>query len=87
MITIKRVRRIWKHDWEILPKTLLIKMMKNQVMVYADRTAPSETITEWCQENLEGLFRVDGYNYYFEFESDMVAFKLYWEGRDESELD
>lgn len=88
MITIVKSKRIWKEGWALLPKDLLVTMLKNQIRLgINDGTGISGIIeagmANWCDENCNGLYRLHGGYGHFEEEADMTAFKIYWEGKDE----
>ena len=94
MLTVTKTKRIWKETWALLPKDLLVNMLKNQIGIERiDERGDKKGITGnienglsiWCAENCNGLYRFSGGYVYFEEETDMIAFKIYWEGKDESE--
>lgn len=90
MINIRQSKRILGDSWSLLPKDLFIKMLRNQIsMMGEDGYALGEDIEEimsiWCDENCNGLYRLNGHTAYFEEESDMLGFKVYWDGQEEEE--
>ena len=90
MITIASSKRIWKEGWNLLPKDLLVAMLNNQIKLGINGgigiSGKLESgMANWCDENCNGLYRLHAGCGYFEQEEDMVAFKIYWEGKDDSE--
>lgn len=78
------------ESWVLLPKKILMSMLRNQVLYGLEEFQRVNTPTEremihWCDENCNGLYRIDGAIAYFEEESDMIAFKIYWQGHKEIE--
>lgn len=84
-ISIIRTRRIWKDAWDVLPKNLILKMVRAQVGIKADNTSMLDTIITWCNENCNGLYRYSDGIFYFEEETDLVAFKIMWDGKEEDD--
>jgi len=82
-ISITRSKRIWKSDWEVLPKDIVLKMVQTQAQVEVSNTSTLATIVKWCNENCNGLFRYSDSIFYFEEESDMTAFKIMWDGKED----
>ncbi len=70
--------------WEIIPKDFQMQMIRNHVYVTDKNRTPihyMDDMIDWCNENCSGLYRRYSVTFYFEEESDMVAFKLYWYGK------
>lgn len=90
MIVILTSKRVMDNPWKRLPEKILISMLRNQVVYgleeYNRVNTPTERkIIHWCGENCSGLYRIDDATAYFEEESDMIAFKIYWQGQEEIE--
>lgn len=86
MIEVKRSMRLHDNIWEILPKNLQIQMIRNHIYVVdPDRLSGHyiDDLIDWCNENCFGLYYLDNVTFYFEEESDMVAFKVRWHGHKE----
>lgn len=88
MIVILTSKRIMKESWALLPKKTLMSMLGNQILFGLEEYQRVNTLTEramihWCNENCSGLFRMNDATAYFEKESDMIAFKIYWAGQEE----
>lgn len=76
--------RFLNDNWEILPNDLQIQMIRNHVYVEDPNRLFSYYIgdmTDWCNENCSGLYRLCDINFYFENEEDAMSFKLYWHGK------
>ena len=78
------------ESWVLLPKKLLMSMLRNQISFgleeYQRVNTPTErTMIHWCDENCNGLYRINDAFAFFEKESDMIAFKIYWAGQKEIE--
>lgn len=80
-----RSKRVWKDAWEVLPKDLILKMVSTQVEIKITNISILDTIITWCNGNCNGLFRYADKIFYFEEETDMTAFKLMWDGKDEED--
>lgn len=84
-VSVKRTKRIWKDAWNVLPKNLILKMVRTQIQIEIDDISSLDAIIEWCNENCNGLFRYSDNIFYFEEESDMTAFKIMWDGKEEND--
>lgn len=90
MIVILTSKRIMGESWVLLPKKILMSMLRNQILYGLEKykrvnTTTERTMIHWCDENCSGLYRMNNTIAYFEKESDMIAFKLYWQGHEEIE--
>lgn len=83
MLDIVQSKRVMKEGWQLLPKKILVQMLRNQVIFYnAVGTVTIEELARWCDKNCNGLYRISDPRAYFEEEADMVAFKVYWHGQE-----
>lgn len=78
------------ESWVLLPKKILMSMLRNQVVFALEDNVRVNASTEkeiiyWCDKNCSGLYRMRNAIAYFEKESDMIAFKIYWQGHEEIE--
>ncbi len=78
-----------KDCWELLPKKILLTMLNNQVILDLGAAGTDTTfgilreeMAIWCDANCNGFYRLINRRAYFEEESDMVAFKLNWDGKE-----
>jgi len=90
MIVILTSKRIVGETWKCLPKKTLMSMLRNQILFGLEEYKRVNTPTEramihWCDENCDGLYRINDSLAYFEKEADMIAFKIYWAGQKEIE--
>ena len=84
-ISILRSKRLWKDEWTVMPKDIVLVMVRNQVSIESDASFDESGMIYWCNQNCNGLFRYTNPIFYFEEESDMLAFKLSWDGKDDEE--
>ncbi len=80
MISMKISKRIFADSWELLPKDVLLAMVRNHIMVNYYGVDEEAMIIQWCDENCSGLYRCSSNDIYFEEASDMLAFKLTLDG-------
>ena len=80
MISMKVSKRLFADAWELLPKDVLMKMLRNHITVNYHGVNEELMIFKWCDEHCSGLYRCSTNDIYFEEESDMLAFKLTLDG-------
>lgn len=83
MIEVRRSKELLESIWEKKSASEIIEYNRHRVYVYKDESDDYDDVRIWCDENLQGLYYHDDDTFLFELESDMIAFKAYWHGKEE----
>lgn len=83
-VEVKLCKLIDKECFYSLPLEMRLSMIRQKLEVIINNKANElhirEQIVDWCNANINGLFRFAYPEIYFELREDMVAFKIYWSG-------